>query len=77
VSDLIKRMKATLRMGVISSGSTSHEYAIAESQFKEAADALEAKDKHIAELEAEIDILRHRMISIKAIAEAALGDSDE
>jgi len=45
--DLVKRMKATLSMSVISHGSSGMEYSVAERQFKEAIDRikeLEATD---------------------------------
>jgi hypothetical protein len=42
MSDLLKRMRATLQMGVIATRSSAQEYAIAESQFKEAYHRIEA-----------------------------------
>jgi hypothetical protein len=40
MSDLSKRMKATLQMDVISCGSSAFEYSVARSQFQEAANRI-------------------------------------
>lgn len=74
MSDLIKRMGATIGMGVISSGSTAHEYSIAEAQFREAKTALEAKDAEIARLEAKCDQRRDDLKQARDILDERFRD---
>jgi hypothetical protein len=47
MSDLVKRMSATVKMGVIAPRSSADEYMVAESQFREAIRELIAKDNRL------------------------------
>ena len=63
MSDLVKRMNATVGMNVISSGSTGHEYSIALSQFQEARD-------YIDSLEAQLEAVPHDSLCASTVGDA-------
>ena len=51
MSDLTKRMRATLRYGIIEPGSDSGEYAVARGQFADAADRIKELESQVKRVE--------------------------
>lgn len=70
MNNLIKRMDATLRYGIIDKGSSTNEYIIAEQQFKEARD-------HIKALESSLNDLAERYNGDLAMAHSRIEELKE
>lgn len=81
VSDLIKRMKANIRMRVTGTGSDAFEYSVSRSQFLEAIQKLEPRYEReyerIAELEAKIRADRTKDARVRAFAALCLSVEED
>lgn len=64
MSDIVKRLGATLRMGIIERGSDPREYTVAAGQVREAMNEIETLRQQVQRLEIAINAMRSGLVEL-------------